>query len=187
MATNNTATARLAARYIPKDARCILEHVNGSACYVYEVAGKFYAIGFWGTSAKSMFHYSYRTEEQRNQAIWNFRESVEHSIEHRAKAKAERAKPHTFKVGDIVNTSWGYDQTNVDFFVITRTSAACVWVRPIAQDAEAIGYMQERCWPKMPIEMTGPETRHVANAYGFSINGHGASLTTKDCYSSSYA
>ncbi len=179
--------ARIAARYIPKNARCILEHTNGSALYVYEIAGKFLAIAFWGTSAKPMFHYSYRTEDQRNHQIQEFKASVEHSVEYRAKAKAERTTWHTFKIGDVVNTSWGYDQTNVDFYVVTRISKACVWVRPVAQDYEQTGFMSGKCWPAMPITMTGPETRHVANAAGFSIKGHGASLTTGERYSSSYA
>ena len=59
----------------PKDARCILEHDNGSAAYAYDVAGKPYLITFWGTAGRPLAHYSYRTEEQRNKAIAEFKAS----------------------------------------------------------------------------------------------------------------
>jgi len=185
-----SAAERIASRtsYTPKDARCVLEHTNGSACYLYERAGKPYAIMFWQTSGKPLEHFSYRTEDRRNEAVWKFRESVEHSITFRAEQAAKiKAKPNTFKVGDIVNTSWGYDQTNVSFYAITRVSQSCVWVRAVKQDYEATGHMCGRCWPSMPIEMVGEETRHVVRGGGFSIDGHGAHITSGDVYSSSYA
>ena len=35
---------------------------------------------------------------------------------------------HTVEVGDIFGASWGYDQTNVDFYKVVRVSAKSVWV-----------------------------------------------------------
>ncbi len=183
-------TERLATRnaFIPKNSTPILEHTNGSALYTYEQAGKLYAIAFWGTSARSLWHYSFRTEQQRYAAIVDFKAKVDASVKYREERKvATAATPNPFKVGDIVNTSWGYDQTNVDFYVVTRRSAGCVWVRSISQDSEATGFMQERVWPKMPIEMHGPELRCRVIGGHFSVKGHGAHLTTGDCHSSSYA
>lgn len=120
--------------------------------------------------------------------MWNFKTSIEQQIERRAKSQHERAQAScTLKVGDIVNTSWGYDQTNVDFYAVTRVSRVCVWVRRVLADHEATGFMSGKCWPKMPIEMTGPETRHICRGNYFSIDGHSASLTTGDTYESSYA
>ena len=62
---------RLAARasQIPKDARCILEHTNGSALYVYEVAGVPYVIAFWGTAGRSHLHNRCRSEQERHPVI----------------------------------------------------------------------------------------------------------------------
>lgn len=168
------------ARLVPGPAGC--------AVYVYERGGKLMALYFIGTSAKPLHWFAYKTAESRDEAVRQFHADMKARTDRKEREKAEqKAKGHSFTVGDIVNTSWGYDQTNVDFYVITRTTKACVWVRPIMQDSEATGFMQERVWPKMPIQMVGEETRHVANQYGFSINGHGASLTTGDKYASHYA
>lgn len=38
----------------------------------------------------------------------------------KAKRKDARSKPHTIKLGDIFYTSWGYDQTNIDFYQTTK-------------------------------------------------------------------
>lgn len=188
MTKTTNAADRIAARYIPKNARPILEHSNGSALHVYEGERGFYAIAFWGSSMKAQWHHAYRTEAQRNDAVQQWKASIEASVNFRAEQKAKiKATANPYKVGDIVNTSWGYDQTNVDFFIVTRVSAGCVWVRSIAQDFEATGFMCGRCWPKMPIEMVGEESRHVVRGGYFSINGHGASITTGDQHSSSYA
>lgn len=36
---------------------------------------------------------------------------------------------HGFKVGDLLYSAWGYDQTNVDFYEVVRVSKASVWLR----------------------------------------------------------
>lgn len=181
------------ASMMPKDARCILEHENGSALYVYERTfptgqTKLYAIAFWGTSGKPQLHYSYPNEQQRQQAIDNWKHSVEQSVKLRSEAaKARTSEPCTLKAGDIVNTSWGYDQTNVDFYIVTRVSGKRVYLRQIASDYEATGHMSGRCWPRMPIEMIGPEFWAMGRGTHTTIDGHSANLTTGDTYTSSYA
>lgn len=51
----------------------------------------------------------------------------------KAKRREEMKAPHTLKVGDILYTSWGYDQTNVDFYQVTAVvSDRSVKIRQIA-------------------------------------------------------
>lgn len=38
----------------------------------------------------------------------------------KAEPKPEKAKSHGVQVGDIFSMSWGYDQTNVDFFQVVK-------------------------------------------------------------------
>lgn len=164
-----TKDERIAARsiFIPKDARCILEHTNGSTLYAYEENGRLYALAFWGSSARPMFHYRYRTEEQRNQKIHEFKASVESSVEFKAKRSAEKtAWTNPLKVGDILHTCWGYDQTNVEFYAVTKVSGRRVWLREIAADSEATGYMSGNCWPAMPVRFIGDEFMRMAQPLG---------------------
>jgi hypothetical protein len=43
---------------------------------------------------------------------------------------------HTLKVGDVLYSSWGYDQTNIDFYQVTRlVGKQSVEVREIASES----------------------------------------------------
>ena len=37
----------------------------------------------------------------------------------------------TLEVGDILVSSWGYDQTNIDYYKIVRKSAGSVWIQKL--------------------------------------------------------
>jgi hypothetical protein len=35
------------------------------------------------------------------------------------------------KVGDILYSSWGYDQTNIEFFKVVKVSEFSVWIQEV--------------------------------------------------------
>lgn len=76
-------------------------------------------------------------------------------------------------VGDVLRASWGYDQTNVDYYeVIELVGKASVKVREIAQDKKEEGFMCGRTVPK-PGEYCGA-------AKVFRVCSDGASIKTYD-------
>ena len=58
-------------------------------------------------------------------------------------ATAERHAPSTerMKVGTILRYSWGYGQTNVDWFQVIRRTDKSVWIREIEGNIEEKGFM----------------------------------------------
>lgn len=62
---------------------------------------------------------------------------------------ASKETPHGIKVGDLFDMSWGYDQTNVNYFQITRVSEKGVWVREIGSKSvpDTQGFMCENVSP----------------------------------------
>lgn len=161
-----TAAERLTARYIPKGARLVPGPAGGAA-YAYDVAGKAYAIAYKGTAARSLFHNSFRTPAQRDAKIAEFHASLIASAQYRAGRTADAAAwSNPLMVGTILYTSWGYDQTNTEFFAVTRVSGRRVYVREIAADYTETGFMSGRTSPRLPIEYTGPETMHTARPCG---------------------
>lgn len=53
----------------------------------------------------------------------------------------ERVYPVTPRIGDILVSSWGYDQTNIDFYQVTKVTKSSVWLRSIrGQVSEARAY-----------------------------------------------
>lgn len=53
------------------------------------------------------------------------------------------------KVGDVWYSSWGYDQTNIDFYQITKVSGQWVTLQKlIAESSPEEGCMTAKKWPK---------------------------------------
>ncbi len=67
-------------------------------------------------------------------------------------------------VGDIFNYTWGYDQTNQDFYKVTRKSNYCVWVRKLKTKVEETGFMSGNETPINEFE-TERELRKMPYLY----------------------
>jgi hypothetical protein len=179
--TNKEERLTLRPAYIPAGAVPVFEHANGSAAYTYERAGKLYAVTFWGTAAKPHSHYSFRNAAQRDAHLAEFKASIESSVAYKTEKRAkELAVPNPFVAGDVLYTSWGYDQTNIDFYVVTRVSGKAVYVRAIKQTTTETGFMCGDTKPVLPIEPVGEETRHNVRGGYLTIGRHHASKTAPE-------
>ncbi len=107
--------------YIPKDAIKIEYPEIKYTAYTWEKAGDFYFRLFGGRRFKADAYQSAKTEDLRQNYLNGLiREKVATAIykdnyKAEKKAKANEAFKDV-KVGDIFYTSWGYDQTNVEFY-----------------------------------------------------------------------
>jgi len=134
-------TTQIPFRFIPEIERyhatvITVEDVN-AVVYVYEHNQRFYAKAFQGRRSKPDFHYYYRSAEQRDQKVNEFLTSVKASQDAKRKRRMERQNfRHTLREGDILANSWGYDQTNVDFYQVVEVSAKSVGIMEIAQHVE---------------------------------------------------
>jgi len=53
-----------------------------------------------------------------------------------------------YTVGQIVEHTWGYDQSNVDYFLITKRTAKFVTLQPIGKkNVHETGFMSGKCEP----------------------------------------
>jgi hypothetical protein len=89
--------------------------------------GKPRAVCFEGRSAKPKWHYTFRSAEARDARIAAAiadRQARERRVAEQRVAR--KAFAHTLKVGDVLVASWGYEQTNVDYFVVVKTTAKTV-------------------------------------------------------------
>lgn len=138
------AAERLAARYIPKDAT--EERHDDAQAVVYHFTnaqGAPAALGYAGTAYKPAFHFRFPTEDRRARFVSEWVSTQRAALARRAERRAARkAATHELEVGDIVYTSWGYEQTNVDFYQVVRVvSAKTVEVRQVAQQTTETGFM----------------------------------------------
>jgi hypothetical protein len=83
-----------------------------------------------------------------------------------------RPKTDPLALGDILVATWGYDQTNVDFFQVTKVTLKQVEIRPIASRTNTTEPMQGTAVP-VPGAFTGPPVRRAIRpgkgSYGPSV------------------
>ena len=104
--------------YIKKGAMKIAPKDAGVVFYAYEGNGQFYAQCFVGRAQKPTWHYRFQSAEKREAKIRAQIEAVKEAQERKAKWKAEQNKPHGWEPGMILYSSWGYEQTNVEFYEV---------------------------------------------------------------------
>lgn len=107
------------------------------ACYVnLERPHKPTAMFFVGKQSKPKWHYSFATVEamkkEINQTISRLMSWEDMKAERKEKRKEEKQKfIQNLQVGDLFCYSWGYEQTNVDFFQVTEIKGKKFTIKPI--------------------------------------------------------
>lgn len=149
-------------RYIPQDASA--KYFNDVEAVVYRYQDKKpCAIAYSGKRHRSDFHSLYLSEEAREQAIAGWVESLRRMKQLKEeRAAARKAFKPTLQVGDILVSSWGYDQTNVDYYEVTMLKGVkSVWVRKIACSLEGTGHMCGRAMPVKGHYLSDPALKRV--------------------------
>ena len=132
-------------RYKPDNAEEIHYSDVSAVVYVFESGGKPGAMGFSGRCQKPDFHYRFHTIEKRETHIADWLTRLREVAEEKARQRAvRRAFQHDLQVGDVLYSSWGYDQTNVDFYQVTRLKGK---TQVVVREIESVktyddGYMQ---------------------------------------------
>lgn len=80
--------------------------------------GSYTATMYLRTALKPRFAYRFRTALQRDDYVAKEIKSLVEREQRKADERKARTAGHTLKIGDVLSTSWGYDQTNVDFYKV---------------------------------------------------------------------
>lgn len=130
--------------YLPAEARGTAPLVpkgTDLAVWKYDVKGVPYAIAFVGKQSKPFWHHRFRSDEERQRTIDETATSRLRTLQEKQRRVDEKKNfQHGLKKGDILASSWGYDQTNVDFYEVTEVVGKSVIIREIAsKDASPHG------------------------------------------------
>lgn len=138
---------RLKERWIPPGSVPIKSKVSSAVVYISGLPDRLIAVGYRGKQVNPAFNYRFRDAARRWAYIAKFFDDVAKSesakVERKAAKKQALAKPHGLKVGDVLYASWGYDQTNIDFYqVVEVVSGRSVKIRAICSEAsQEVGFM----------------------------------------------
>ncbi len=126
-------------RHIPINSTEIINEEAKLAFYTYQSGDKFIVLCYGGRRKKPDFHYSYPTEDARDNKINEhtmFRlETIKGEKDRKAAIKIEEAnKFKDIKVGDVFHSAGGYDQTNCHFYQLVELKGKTGTFRAIGSD-----------------------------------------------------
>lgn len=134
---------------------------------------KFITVGKNKGTYKLIEGYYFGTEERREAWV---KEQIER-VKKREQEKKERKEAkksasanmvNPFKVGQVFYDSWGYDQTNIDFYQIIEVKAKSVVIREVAQVVvKEAGFMCEYVRPDVDNFVSEPMTKPVQISVGY--------------------
>jgi hypothetical protein len=178
--------------YLPKsDTLSKYEYPHVAAvAYFYEVGDVPYSIGFSGKANAPRFHHRYRSVTERAVALVKWIEGLEKSAAFKAKMKEERVNaPVKLAAGDVLVSSWGYEQTNVDFYQVVEVKGKTATVVAIGQTIEQNGFMSGNVKPQKDVFCGEFFKKVICNGDSIKVKDHYARKTDWDKahYSSWYA
>ena len=139
--------------YVPQavrdQARLIIDDKSDSMVYAFDMNDQPCAVAFHGKAAKPNWRYRFQSVDERDKTIRDFfveRQGRARSIQERKEARAKASRG--CQVGDVFECWWGYDQTNRDFYQVTKLiGKTSVELRQIAADCTKTGFMRGVCIP----------------------------------------
>lgn len=178
-------------RWRPADAVCVRDKQSDAVAYLFtSPRGRLAMLVYTGRRSKPDAHYSYASEEARARAVTAYFEARRATVARQAERRARQRKPHALELGHVFVASWGYDQTNVDFYQVVRiVGPHTVDVRKIkATTTEETAYLAGRCIPAIDDFAEAEAFRVRVTENRIKVGHQHARLWDgKPCYWSAYA
>jgi hypothetical protein len=128
--------------YLPKNNATLMERKGtpeGLQIWTWEDIGRngspVYLAGAWaGKADKPMWYHTFRDingqERQIQDTVKLYQDLVDAK---RKRLEDQKNFAHGLQIGDILVSSWGYDQTNVDYYQVTRLYGKAIGIREIGK------------------------------------------------------
>jgi hypothetical protein len=166
--------------YIPKGAVKVASKVSSAVVYLYgRPGGKPCAMGFFGKADKPAFNYSYASEKRRAASVAAWIQSMDATQASKNQRKAQRkqvlgSKQEALKVGDVLRSSWGYDQTNIDYYeVVELFGKRGVVIREIGAESADTGWLQGKSVPAKGQYIGEPMRKQVSEDGSVKVRDFG--------------
>lgn len=126
-------------KIVAKDYSCTI--------YVYnDVLERPCATFYKGRARKANKRFYFKSEESRAKCV---NEYIQACMESK-KASKPTSKERGVIVGDVLRASWGYDQTNIDYYLVTKLiGKTMVEIVEIGQQREIDGHDTGKCVPDL--------------------------------------
>lgn len=118
-----------------------------------------------GKSMKPRWYYRFTSPVKRDEFINKRMEEVVIAAENKVERMQEYAtRRDAVQAGDVFYASWGYEQTNIDFYVIIERKKDFVLIQELGQTRTYDSNMSGECMPDL-TRKTGEVMRRKLNSY----------------------
>lgn len=151
----------------PKNAaRVVIKNVTGGEVFWAKTAlGRFRVVGFKGRAQKPFFNYVFKSYDDMVAYVTKTFKLIAEREALKVCEQAAIAKMDPgVRVGDIFVSSWGYEQTNVNFYqVVELKGVKTAVIRRIAGEREYDGPMSGKTTPVKDafLERSQPKTKRI--------------------------
>jgi hypothetical protein len=143
------------------------------------------ALNIWFGKSQNPKRYYFRSAENRDRYIESQKLAADEAERSKIRRTAERdqsqaAMSAQLQVGTMLVNSWGYDQTNIDFYQIVRRTDRSVWIRPIGcrQVEGSEGFMCDKVMPaRDSFKNDDPPIRKTIGPHGIAMDCGGCRIT----------
>lgn len=159
---------------VPAGAVKITSKRGDATAYVYtDSLGRPCGRLFYGRAWKPAWRNWFRNEAERERKIRDGFAAAERQADDRAERQAKRKSAgRGLELGDVLESVWGYEQTNRDYYQVTQLiGATMVEIRPIAAHSEETGWLRGNSAP-CPGAFTGDPIRCKATDGAVKVNGY---------------
>ena len=122
------------------------------------------AICFVGKAIKPTWHYRFKSAEQRMAEVTKTFNNVHNRLEAKNAAKVSKAVAlanHGVAVGDVFRCSWGYDQTNIDYYEVIAVTGKTATICEIGCLSETTGFLQGNSVPQLGAFIGKPKKKLI--------------------------
>jgi hypothetical protein len=162
-----------ATKYTQKDGLAVAYVVRN-----YTPNGGILVKAFVGMSGKPNLYFTTKSTKYAEQQMSDLFHNVASHRQNVEQRRAESNRGHRLKVGDIIVNSWSYDQTNVDWYRVVRTTKNFVWLAEIRANVEETGNMSGDSAPAIDTTSDDPAKLGFTDRKDAKVTKHKASGTS---------
>ena len=151
-------------RFIPQGYELTIDHKElGITVYTRdgETLG---GMCFVGKAIKPTWFYRFKSVEQRNKEIEQTFARIQAKADRKAQEKAKKSEAmqnHGVAVGDVFRCSWGYDQTNIDYYEVIAITGKTATICRIGCLSENTGFLQGDSVPQLGAFIGKPKKKLI--------------------------
>lgn len=126
---------------------------------------------------KALFNYRFRSAERMAEFCKEWIERVEINMNSLKQIKeqkkiAQQNMKHNYKVGQVIYNSWGYDQTNINFYQVIEVKEKSIVLQEVSKSivAGSEGFMSARVKPVENVFIGEPILKKVVVSVSYNGN-----------------